>query len=137
MSVFADTSGLYALLVGSEEGHAGVVRAFRNVVAEQRPLRTTSYVVVETVALLQRRVGLEAVRDFDDHVFPMLSVEWVSDELHRRGMRRVSRENRRRLSLVDCVSLEFMRQRAIEDVLGLDRHFEEAGYALLCGTGGG
>ncbi|MCY4074805.1 MAG: VapC toxin family PIN domain ribonuclease, partial [Acidobacteria bacterium] len=58
-------------------------------------------------------------------------VEWVSDELHRRGMRRLSRANRRRLSLVDCVSLEFMRQHAIEDVLGLDRHFEEAGFTLL------
>ena len=79
--------------------------------------------------------GLEAVRDFDGHVYPLLSVEWVSDELHRRGMRRLSRENRRRLSLVDCVSLEFMRLHAIEDVLGLDRHFEEAGHALLRGTG--
>ena len=136
MSVFADTSGLFALLVGSEDGHAGVVRAFRGVVLQQRPLRTTSYVVVETVALLQRRVGLEAVRDFDDHVSPLLSMEWVSDELHRRGMRRLSRENRRRLSLVDCVSLEFMRQHAIDEVLGLDRHFEEAGHALLRGTGG-
>lgn len=134
MSVFADTSGLYALLVGSDDDHAGVVRAFRGVVARQRPLRTTSYVAVETVALLQHRIGLEAVRDFDDHVFPLLSVEWVSDELHRRGMRRLSRENRRRLGLVDCVSLEFMRQHAIGDVLGLDRHFEEAGFALLRGA---
>ena len=136
MSVFADTSGLYALLVGSDDGHGDVVHAFRDVVSQQRTLWTTSYVVVETVALLQHRVGLESVRDFDDHVFPLLSVEWVSDELHRRGMRRLSRENRRRLSLVDCVSLEFMRQQAIEDVLGLDRHFEEAGFALLRGTGG-
>ena len=113
-----------------------MVHAFRDVLSQQRPLRTTSYVVVETVALLQHRVGLESVRDFDDHVFPLLSVERVSDELHRRGMRRLSRENRRRLSLVDCVSLEFMRRHAIEDVLGLDRHFEEAGFALLHGTGG-
>ena len=40
-------------------------------------------------------------------------------------------ENRRRLSLVDCVSFEFMRRQGISDVLGLDRHFEEAGYRLL------
>ena len=51
MSVFADTSGLYALLVGSEDGHADVVRALRGVVLQQRPLCTTSYVVIETVAL--------------------------------------------------------------------------------------
>ena len=71
------------------------------------------------------------MRDFDEHVFPLLSVEWVSEVLHRRGARRLSMENRRRLSLVDCVSFEFMRQQGISDVLGLDRHFEEAGYRLL------
>ena len=131
MSVFADTSGLYALLLESEEGHADVVRAFRDVLAGDRPLWTTSYVLVETIALLQSRVGLEPVRDFDEHVLPMLSVEWVSEALYRRGAYRVLKENRRRLSLVDCVSFEFMHERGIQDVLGLDRHFEEAGYRLL------
>ena len=131
MSVFADTSGLYALLVGSEEGHAALVQAFRDVLTVNRPLWTTSYVLIETIALLQNRVGLEPVRDFDEHVLPLLSVEWVSEDLHRRGTRRLSMEDRRRLSLVDCVSFEFMRQQGISDVLGLDRHFEEAGYRLL------
>ncbi len=135
MSVFADTSGLYALLVGSEDGHADVVRAFRDIIDREERLRTTSYVVVETVALLQHRIGLEPVRDFDEHVYPLLSVEWVSEELHRRGVRRLSRENRRRLSLVDCVSFEFMRQQGMDDVLGLDPHFEEAGYTLLAVQG--
>ena len=131
MSVFADTSGLYALLVGSERSHVHIVRAFRDVVSRERPIRTTSYVVAETVALLQHRIGLDPVRDFDEHVYPLLSIEWVSEDLHRRGMRRLSREDRRRLSLVDCVSLEFMRQQRIDDVLGLDRHFEEAGHTLI------
>jgi len=133
VSVFADTSGLYALLVGSEDGHTGLVRAFRNILTTERPLWTTSYVLIETIALLQNRVGLEPVRDFDEHVFPLLSVEWVSEDLHRRGARRLSMENRRRLSFVDCVSFEFMRQQGISDVLGLGRHFEEAGYRLLPG----
>ena len=131
MSVFADTSGLYALLLGSEDGHADIVGAFRNVLTSDRPLRTTSHVLIETIALLQSRIGLEPVRDFDEHVFPLLSVEWVSADLRRRGARRLSTENRRRLSLVDCVSFEFMRQQGISDVLGLDLHFEEAGYRLL------
>lgn len=131
MSVFADTSGLYALLLESEEGHADTVRAFRDVLAGDRPLWTTSYVLVETIALLQSRVGLEPVRDFDEHVLPMFSVEWVSEALYRRGAYRVLKENRRRLSLVDCVSFEFMHERGIQDVLGFDRHFEEAGYRLL------
>ena len=62
MSVFADTSGLYALLFESEESHADVVRVFRDALTGGRPLWTTSYVLVETIALLQSRVGLEPVR---------------------------------------------------------------------------
>ena len=101
MSVFADTSGLYALLFESEESYAGVVRVFRDTLTGDRPLWTMSYVLVEMIALLQNRVGLEPVRAFDEHMLPMLSVEWVSEALHRRGARRILKENRRRLSLVD------------------------------------
>lgn len=131
MSVFLDTSGLYALLVRTEERHAEVVRAFRNALEDGRPLWTTSYVVVETVALLQHRLGLAPVHDFVEHLMPVLSIEWVSEALHRKGIERLLREDRRRLSLVDCVSQEFMRSQGLGDVLALDPHFAEAGYRLL------
>ena len=97
----------------------------------RRALWTTSYVLIETVALLQHRFGLPAVRDLIDEIFPLLSMEWVSSELHIRGVERLFKEDRRRLSLVDCVSFEFLRSAGIEDVLGLDPHFEAAGFRLL------
>ena len=131
MSVFADTSGLYALLVRTEERQSEVVEAFRHALEEGRVLWTISYVVVETVALLQHRLGLAPVRDFYEHIMPMLSTEWVSEALHRKGMERLLREDRRRLSLVDCVSLEFMRSQGLRDVLALDPHFADAGCRLL------
>ena len=131
MSLFLDTSGLYALLVRTEERHAEVFRAFREALEEGRALWTTSYVIVETVALLQHRLGLAPVRDFVDHLVPVLSVEWVSEALHRKATERLLREDRRRLSLVDCVSLEFIRAQGFRDVLALDPHFAEAGCRLL------
>ena len=131
MSVFVDTSGLYALLVRSEDGHEEMVRAFGEVLQGGRPLCATSYVLVETIALLQHRIGLAAVRDLLDRVAPLLEIEWVSQELHSSGVDRMLREDRRTLSLVDCVSLEFMRARGIDEVLGTDPHFAEAGYRLL------
>ena len=131
MSVFIDTSGLYALLVRTEERHSEVVAAFRDALEEGQTLWTTSYVVVETVALLQHRFGLAPVRDLVQHLIPTLSVEWVSEALHRKGLERLLREDRRQLSLVDCVSMEFMRQEGVRDVLALDPHFAEAGFRLL------
>jgi hypothetical protein len=83
--------------------HPEVVRAFEKI-ATHRTLWTTSYVLVETVALLQQRIGLAAVRDLEDSVVPLLSIEWISREIHGRAMDRLRREDRRDLSLVDCAS---------------------------------
>ena len=107
------------------------MRAFRGLLDRGQDLWTTSYVVVETIALLQHRIGLSAVHDLVDHVVPILSVEWVSDTLHQQGMGRLLQMDRRRLSLVDCVSFEFMRGRGLREALTLDEHFGDAGFRML------
>lgn len=133
MSVFTDTSALYALLVETEEGHSDCVAAFKRLLKSGRALHTTSYVLVETAALLQHRIGLAAVRDFFEGVVPLLTVGWVGADLHQKGLERLLRENRRQLSLVDCVSLECMRLLDLREALALDSHFAEAGYRLVPG----
>jgi|WetSurMetagenome_2_1015567.scaffolds.fasta_scaffold963472_1 uncharacterized protein len=131
MSAFADTSGLYALIVRTDGCHEAAVREFRRLIEAPRPIWTTSYVLVETEALLQSRIGLSALRDLEGKILPLLTVEWVGKELHAKGVTRILREDRRRLGLVDCVSFEFMRTEGLQDVLGADPHFEEAGFHLL------
>lgn len=131
MSLFVDTSALYALLVGTEADHAAVKRAFGAAAVRGRPLVTTSYVLVETAALLQNRIGLEPVRDLEGKIVPLLRVVYVDEALHRRGASRLFRLDRRRVSLVDAVSFETMDGEGIADVLGLDDDFAAAGYRLL------
>jgi len=131
MSVFVDTSALYALLVRSEAGHERVLRAFSAAVQGDEQLCTTSYVLVETVALLQHRIGLDAVRDLERALAPLLAVEWVSAGLHKRATSRLLRGDRRRVSLVDCVSFEFMKAMGLRRALTLDRHFADAGFEVV------
>ena len=130
MILFGDTSGFFAFLSASDAAHARVTREFRRLFQDRAVIRTTSYVLVETIALLQHRIGLNVVREFESEMLPLLEVEWVSADLHRRGMRRLMQEDRRKLSLVDCVSLEYIKQHQLRDVLSLDRHFAEAGCRL-------
>ena len=134
MSAFVDTSGLYALLVTSERAHPSVVDAFQELLVGGRLLWTTSYVVLETTAILQRRFGLAPVRDLVERIVPVLEVEWVGETLHRRALARLIREDRRELSLVDYVSFEFMRAEGLRDALALDADFAVAGYRLLPGV---
>ena len=95
MSVFVDTSAFYALLVSNDESHDPVRAAFASLVTGRRLLWTTSFVIVETIALLQHRIGLDAAKDFDEEVLPAVRVRWVDDHLYRLGIDRLWREDRR------------------------------------------
>jgi predicted nucleic acid-binding protein len=131
VSAFVDTSAFYALLVSTDDAHQAVRAAVEGLLDERRPLWTTSFVIVETMALLQHRVGMAAARDFDDDVLPTLRVEWIDERLYRRGADRLRREDRRGLSLVDCVSFECMIERGLTTALAVDPHFGEAGFTVV------
>jgi len=131
VSVFADTSALYALLVRTEEGHAEVAAAFARLLQGRRALVTSNYVLLETTALLQRRIGLAAVRDFDERIVPLLTPRWITEPLHRRAMDRLVRGDRRGVSLVDCTSFEIMDAEAIGEAFALDSDFAAAGYRTI------
>ena len=131
MSLFIDTSALYALLDGDEPRHSDVVVAWRSVTDSERILFTSNYVLVETFALVQRRLGLEAVHGFADAFVPLLQPVWVDEELHAAAVASFFTAARRRLSLVDCASFELMRRLGLTDVLALDTDFARQGFNLL------
>ncbi|MBA3344944.1 MAG: PIN domain-containing protein [Gemmatimonadales bacterium] len=131
MSLFVDTSALYAFLVRSDADHGAVATAFRSAAESGRRLVTTSYVLVETSALLQHRIGLDPVRDLEGRIGPLLQVIWVGEDLHRRALARLFRMNRRHVSLVDAVSFTVMEAEGVTDVLALDADFTAEGFRLI------
>lgn len=130
MSAFVDTSAFYALLVRTDDAHERVRAAFSALVDAGRPLWTTSFVVVETMALLQHRIGLDAAHDFDEAVLPAVRVHWVDEHLYRLGTDRLWRADRRQISLVDSVSFEFMVFQGLHTALAVDPDFADAGFAV-------
>lgn len=131
MSVFVDTSALYALMVRSERGHPAVATAFNKCLDDGRALVSSNYVAVEITALLQRRIGMQAVRDFNQRILPLLSVRWISEAAHRRAAARHAAADRRGLSLVDCSSFVVMVSEGIREVLALDDDFSSQGFQVL------
>lgn len=134
MSVAVDTSGILAVLNGQDVHHAAADAALRQLVADEEPLVCTSYVLLESFALVQNRLGMDAVRDLQDRICPILEVEWVGQDLHDAGVAGLVAANRRQLSLVDCVSFAAMRRLGIERVFTFDAHFGEQGFQLVPGT---
>jgi predicted nucleic acid-binding protein len=131
MRVFVDTSAFYALLDRDDGNHAKARTAWAEIVDAGDLTVTDSYVLVETVALLQSRLGLEAVRGFEEAIVPVLQVEYVTADLHRLGMAALLIASRRRLSLVDCVSFEIMRRNGISTSFTFDGHFKEQGFRVI------
>lgn len=131
MSVFVDTSALYALLDGDEHRHSDMIAAWGSVTDNERVLFTSNYVLVETFALVQRRLGLEAVRGLANAFVPLLQLVWVDEELHAAAVAALFTASRRQLSLVDCTSFELMRRLGLTDALALDIDFAHQGFNLL------
>ena len=129
--MFLDTSAAFALLVSSDTNHQRAVESFGRLEARSATLVTTSYVLVETYALLGRRVGPEPVQAFRDDFEPLLEAVWVDRELHERGLGLLIERGKEDLSLVDAVSFLVIPRQGVEEVFAYDRHFEQEGFALL------
>ena len=59
MTVFVDTSALIALLDAGEAKHASCAREWKRLLAADAALVTSNYVIVETCAVAQRRLGMD------------------------------------------------------------------------------
>lgn len=131
MSVFVDTSAFLALLDADDAGHPAVRESWEALVREEAGLWSTSYVLVETCALVQNRLGMEALRLFDEDVLPVVAIHWVGETDHEAGMSAVLAVNRKKLSLVDCVSFAAMRAAGTRRALTVGSHFREQGFEVL------
>ena len=136
MTVFVDTSALYAVLDAADDQHSRAEAEWRRLVTGGSGLLTTSYVLVETTALVQHRLGMEAVGALEQEIRPVLRIEWVDEALHATGMASMLAASRRRLSLVDCVSFAVMTRAGLREAFAFDDHFAERGFSCLPATAG-
>jgi uncharacterized protein len=129
--VFVDTSAFYAVLDGTDANHVRARETWVRLLTEDHILLTTNYVLIETCALLQSRLGMPAVRAFHEDVVPLLQVDWISEDRHKSGVEAALAASRRRLSIVDCISFQSIRERGVRRVFCFDRHFGEQGFDIV------
>ena len=127
-SVFVDTSAFYAILDRDDLNHAAAARTWNALLDAGDSLLTTNYIVLETCALLQNRIGLDAVRTFCQDILPVTETHWITAEIHQLAIQTVLAANRRKLSLVDCTSFAVMRTEGIRYALAFDQHFNQQGF---------
>lgn len=131
MTVYGDTSAFFAIVDRGDENHLQAGAFWTNAVDEYLPVVTTNYVLLETLALLQRRLGLQSARRFATDVVPLLLVHWVDEVVHEAALLAVFTAGRRDLSLVDCVSFEVMRRLGLSQAFAFDTDFSDQGFQCV------
>jgi predicted nucleic acid-binding protein len=111
------------VLTDTDPFYAKARALFEQAQREGWTLLTTNYVVHETWALLQTRMGWTTVDDFLDGILPLCRVEFVDAALHDAAVARCRQAHLRDLSLTDCVSFEFMKQHGLTEAIANDAHF--------------
>ncbi len=134
MTVFVDTSGLYAVIDFDDSRHRAADQIWTELLTSHTPLRTHSYVLVELSALVQARLGMEAARLLHDDVMPLISVRFVDLELHRQSVTALLAAGNRSLSLVDWTSFELMRDEGLTQAFAFDDDFSRQGFNTLSAT---
>ena len=129
MTIFVDTSAFYAVFDRSDPNHLEARETWNTLLRGQATLLTTNYVLLETAALLQHRIGIGAVRSFHQDVSALLQVDWVTRERHHAAMEALLAASRKKLSLVDCLSFQTMRRFSVHTAFCFDRHFSEQGFS--------
>jgi predicted nucleic acid-binding protein len=131
MMIFIDTSALYALMDADDCNHERARDAWAQWLDQPIQFLTSNYVLLESLALIQHRLGSQAARQFDEELMPVLRVHWIDAELHATALKMVLAIGQRDLSLVDCTNIELMRRLGHRTIFAFDRHYPEQGLTQV------
>ena len=130
--VFVDTSAFYAMLDPADASHPVAAPRWHSLLDALRldpTLAVThSGVLTESAALIQRRLGMAAVRGLLETLVPSIEVVWIDAELHRLASTALLAAGKRQVSLVDWTSFIVMRERAITHAFSFDDDFQRQGF---------
>jgi predicted nucleic acid-binding protein len=133
--ILLDTSAIYALADVRDLNHHRARELFRRALESGEVFLTHNYVLAESAALLQRRLGLGQALQFLKEA-ESFQVHWISPSDHRLAATILGQRDRRQLSLVDCASFMVMTFHGINAALAFDPDFEREGFIAYSGPTG-
>jgi uncharacterized protein len=129
VSVFIDTSALFALLDEDDAHHMDASDLLRRLAGVE--LVTHTFVVLETAALVGRRLPWEASERLVGGILPVIGVVTVDDPLYASALAAYRQSETRSVSLVDRTSFALMASRGIRRAFAFDDDFEREGFELV------
>lgn len=129
--IYVDTSAFLALVHLDDPNHGQALQIWKKLIEEEQQLISNNYVLVESIALIQRRIGLRAVSILHNDILPFIEIDWLNEELHNAMVKSVLKTNRRQISLVDSSSFDTMRRYEVQTAFAFDSHFPDQGFEVI------
>jgi predicted nucleic acid-binding protein len=129
--IFVDSSAFLAIVQVDDVNYSLAKQQWINLLGENETLHTNNYVIVESIAIIQKRSGPNVVQKLQNNILGLIIIDWVKEERHARALDTVFEANRRELSLVDCSAFETMHRLGIETAFTFDHHFREEGFKVI------
>ena len=128
--VFVDTYYHVGLLNPADQYHQ---ECLAHTQSNKGPFVTTAWVLVEVAnALCDTTMRRNVVRFFEKlKLAPDLEIVPATMNWFDKGMSLYAARTDKTWSLTDCISMEVMRERGIQQVLTGDHHFTQAGFQIL------
>jgi predicted nucleic acid-binding protein len=131
LRIAVDTSAYYALAEPDDRNHAAAVAAHARFMDGGREFVTVSYVVSESAAIVQARLGLGPLALLRTVLRATSTIIWIDQELHEAAWDELQRIGRRQVSLVDCALAVAALREGVTDVFAYDPHFAEWGLNVV------
>ena len=128
--VLIDTSAIFAIMSPLDRFHDRATATYANLLDQGDTLKVTSYIMVETAALAQRRLGFDALRAFVQSIQGLVDILWIDRVAHEEAWRRMIERGGRRISLVDWTTI-VVAERTRSIIFAFDRDFSAQGLQVL------
>ena len=125
-----DTSAIFAYLDPNDLFHVQAREIYHEFLEQGDRMLSNSYVLIESAALIQRRMGFASLRSFLDSVQGRWEIQWINRGMHDAIWQRMSASGGSRLSLVDW-SVIVMAEQTRAAVFTFDSDFAGEGLRVI------
>lgn len=129
--IIIDTSALYALISATDAFHTQAKSSYERLLDWEWELCITSYILVETSALVHHRLGFQPLKTFMEAMLSgVIRIVWVENTVHGEAWERMNRRQGKDFSLVDWTTM-VVADRLKASVFTFDRGFRQEGVLIF------
>ncbi len=128
--VLVDSAAFYALASDEDDFHQRAQAEYYDLLGNNQELWTTSYAMVETMALIQRRLGFRVLAEFMDDVARNVRILWIDARTHNEAWGRLVEQQGAGLSFLDW-TVALASEGLDATIFTFDGGFVNRGYSVI------